>query len=236
MRIEHKMNTQLLVGKLNLHKVALTFIVLAGLCFNHAAMAGKKGDFEYSFIIPYTEDIDIEFAGGAQANIQGDIGFGFGISNFYSDQLVTKVDFTWNSSSYSAQRVLDDGNGTRESYSGSFNSFSLLFGGDYYITQSKISPFVSLNIGYSYIDSNIPSSTPASTCWWDAWYGYVCNTYTPTYDSDTWFYGGGLGIRLDVGDSHFVKIGYYEEWIDIDGSVGNTSFNTIRLEIGGKIM
>ncbi len=209
--------------------------VIVALISCQTVLAREEADVEYSFIIPYLDGEVIEFDGGAEASIESDIGFGFGVSGFYSDQMAGRMDFLWNSSSYAATRVLDDGNQTEELFAGSFDSFSLLFGGDYYLTRSKLAPFVSANFGYTYIDSNIPANAPVSACWWDPWYGYICDSYIPTYAKDTWSYGVGAGIRFDVSDRHFIKFGYYEEWIDIDRAKGSPGIGVFKLEFGGKL-
>ncbi len=205
------------------------------LALSSISLAARTGDVEYSFVIPATESTVIDFDGGAQANIDGDVGFGFGFGVYYSEQFVAKMEFNWNSSSYSGTRILDDGNRTSETISGAFNSFNWLVGGDYYLTRSKVAPFVSANIGYSYLDSNIPSGAPSSACWWDPWLGYICNTFVPTYTKDTWFYGAGLGVRFEINERTFFKIGYYEEVMDIDRATNDPSVGMFKIEFGGRM-
>jgi len=199
------------------------------------SLARKVGDVEYTFILPYLESETLKFDGGSEAAIESDIGFGFGVSVFHSKQLAGRMDFTWNSSSYTGTRILDDANLTTERFGGRFDSFNMLFGGDYYLTPNDLAPFISGNFGYSYIDSNIPSGVPQTACWWDPWFGYVCDYVQPTFARDTWFYGVGAGLRLDLTDRNFIKLGYYEQYLDLDRLDGSPALGIFKLEIGGKL-
>ena len=197
--------------------------------------ARKAGDFEFYITAPFTEGTTLNFEGGASAEIQDDVGFGLGFGGFMTDQVVVRGNMAWNSASYNATRVLDDADNTTERYGGRYESFSLAIGTDYYFNTGKFSPFVSGDLGLLFIDSNIPSGRPDTICWWDPWYGYICDTYQPSFSDDTWFYGIGLGVRMDFGRSTFAKFGYYEEWVDFNKVVGSPSFSIFRFEFGWTV-
>jgi len=217
----------------NAHLNVLNCMVcLLAMSFGGALHAGQAGDYDFYIVVPFTNGEDLEFDGGAEAKIEDDIGFGFGFGTFITKNLVVRGNMTWNSASYSATRILDDGNNSREVFGGKYDSSSLSLGADYYFTTGRFSPFVSADLGLFYIDSNIPSGRPVSQCWWDPWYGYTCDSYQPSFGDNTWFYGVGAGARMEFGRSNFFKLGYYERWVDFDRVSGSPSFGIFRFEFG----
>lgn len=197
--------------------------------------AREAGDFEFYMVVPFTEGTTLNFDGKAKATIQDDFGFGLGFGALMTDQVAVRGNMTWNSASYNATRVLDDADNTTELFGGRYDSFSLAIGTDYYFNTGKFTPFVSADLGILFIDSNIPSGRPVSSCWWDPWYGYICDVFQPSFGDDTWFYGVGLGVRRDFGRSNFVKFGYYEEWVDFDNVDDTSSFGIYRFEFGWTV-
>jgi len=63
--------------------------------------------------------------------------------------------------------VLDDAEDTRQFLSIALDSFSASVGGEYYLNSCQLKPFLSANIGWNRIDTNIPSGLPDTVCWWD---------------------------------------------------------------------
>ena len=217
--------------------VALKYIItaLAMMLWTSISVAGEKGDVEVSIIVPHIESIDVTFDGGARAEIEKDVGFGFGFSTFFTDQIVGRMNFSWNSSSYAATRILDDDDNTAQRFGGNYASFALGFGGDYYFTPGRIAPFVSAELGYFYIDSNIAAGRPQTVCWWDPWYGYICDVYQPSFGGDGLYYGLGLGVRMEFKQNGFVKLGYYENSLDVDRATSDPDVGVIRFELGMSV-
>ena len=193
----------------------------------------QSGTTEVSLIIPYSYSETIDFEGGASADIDGDHGFGIGFAYNIKHNLATKVDFVWHSRNYAATRVLDDGDNTTERYAGRLDDFNLRIGADYYLTSGRIAPFINGNAGWTFVDSNIPSGPPSSVCWWDPWLGYICSSSVPTHTDSSWFYGAGLGLRIDLGRSNFAKITYLETWVDdLNHTTDLPGFSSVRFEFG----
>ena len=214
-------------------KIALLSII-ASLFVSSNAFAGREGASEAAFVVPYLYGERYEFEGGASAEFNSDAGFGFNISHFYSNNLAMRFDFMWNSVGYSATRVLDDNQGTTEKVGGRLDSFNMGFGADYYFGNGKVSPFVSGNLGWNFTDTNIPAGPSGSVCWWDPWWGYICQGYQPTHTETNYYYGVGGGIRADFARDKFLKIGYYTSWIDFDHSSDSAELQSLRIEFGSS--
>ena len=54
------------------------------------------------------------------------------------------------------------------------------FTGSYNFSEKEFTPFVTGGLGWTYIDTNIPTGLPENICWAYPWYGYYCTTYVPT--------------------------------------------------------
>lgn len=194
------------------------------------ATAERAGHMDASFSMPYFLGKDFNFDGGASVDINSDPGFGFSMAYNVSNHLATRLDFSFNNVSYSGTRVLDDGARTQDRILGSLDTFSLKIGGDYYVLPGNFTPFLHASLGWHYLDTNIASGPPGSFCWWDPWFGYICDGYQPTYTENNLVYGIGGGLRMDFRSS-FVKLGYHLDYLDVDNT-GSIDFETVKLEIG----
>lgn len=205
------------------------------LCSSVAVSARDLGTAEYTFYIPVVESTSIDFQGGANLETEQDFGFGMGFGGAITDSIVGSVTFSFNNIHYSAERIIDDSDRSRERISSRLDTFSIAVGGDYYFTDEKLSPFVNLNMGYTFINTNIASGPPQGVCWWDPWWGYICDSYVPTYSENSFNYGGGVGLRLDVSRYTFFKLGYYEQVLDINKAKGSPKLSMFKLEVGRKM-
>jgi opacity protein-like surface antigen len=207
-------------------------LALLGTSIGTNAQSGREGDMEFVLQMPYFEGKELGFDGGARADIDDDAGFGMGLAYNYTDRLALNGFINWNSPDYLIERVLEDGRS--EFLSSEMDTFNVGLGGDFYFSTGRLSPFISGVVGANYIDTNIPSGLPDTVCWWDPWYGYVCISDTPTHDEWSFYYGVGAGLRLDFGQSAFIKAGYYQNYMDFDNASGSTEVESYRLELGFK--
>ena len=93
-----------------------------------------------------------------------------------------------------------------------------------------LTPYLQAGIGYGKLDSNIPSQPPTTGCWWDPWWGYICDTQWKTHESSEFTYNLGIGVRWDVNGALFVRGAYNREWFGADA--GDLEFDTLNLDIG----
>ena len=83
------------------------------------------------------------------------------------------------------------------------------FFGTYNILAGNFTPFVTGGMGWTYIDTNIPSGLPENVCWAYPWYGYYCATYVQTQSTTRFSYNVGAGLRLDAGRGVFRAAGEF---------------------------
>lgn len=180
----------------------------------------------------FLDQTTLDFEGGAKAQINDDVGFGFGFAYNKSNQLALGFDISWNSANYTATRVLDNPDRETQQVGGVLDSSSLLFGGTYYLGGMALAPFVSANLGWTYVDSNIPTGPEEDVCWWDPYWGYVCGSYVPTASSWEFTYGAGLGLRWDMTNRVFLRGSANRMWIDFDKATDTTEYTVWRVDIG----
>lgn len=212
------------------------FSAILGLLFLNTELLAQTNTFRssghgaFTLSIPYMGEETIGFEGGAGAEINGDYGFGFGYMYQQTSKFAWGFDSSWNSSNYTGTRI--DEIGDKDTFGGVFDSFSLSTSADYYFLDKPITPYIRGELGWSQLDSNIPAGPPLTTCWWDPWYGYLCDYIQPTYSDSSWHYGLGLGVRADINSAFFLKLSYSQRWLDLDRAKGNTGLDIWRLEIG----
>jgi len=100
----------------------------------------------------------------------------------------------------------------------------------YHFFRGPLTPFVQAGVGWSKVDSNIPNAPPVTGCWWDPWWGYICDTAWSTYDTSQFTYNLGLGLRWDVNDALFMRGTYNREFMSLDR--GSLDVDLLGLEIG----
>ncbi len=219
-------------------KMPRIFLSIAGLLLlaipqiNMAAGSSRAGEYELTFQARHMDSTTISFDNEAGADINSDLGFGFSFGYNVNDNLALRGKLSWLSAGYTATRILDDGNGTVEKYSSTLDASTLGFGADYYFGRGKISPFVGGSIGWTFVDTNIPSGPPSSVCWWDPWWGYVCNTTRPTFSSTEFSYGAEIGFRFDLNKKTFIRTSIGEYYIDYSNTSGDTSSSVILVDFG----
>jgi opacity protein-like surface antigen len=217
---------------MNMKKAALLGGLVSAITLSaSSALADRSDSYEFTLQVPYTYAETIESSGGAQIETEADAGFGFSVGYNYSNNFNLHGNFTWNSTSYSATSIIDTPSPTTEAYGGVMDAFTASLTGDYYFGNGALQPFVSGSLGWSTINSNIAAGPVEGVCWWDPWWGYICDYYQPTYGTDSWTYGVGGGLRFDISDKLFLRGGYSERWIDLDNA-GNTSIGTLTVEFG----
>jgi opacity protein-like surface antigen len=105
--------------------------------------------------------------------------------------------------------------------------------GTYNFFQSRLTPFVTGGLGWTWIDTNIASEPPQAGCWW-TWYGYVCTSWQNTKTVDAFSYQLGAGIRYDVSDSFVVQGSYRMTWMNLKDAEGTPNIDGFQLSIGWK--
>jgi opacity protein-like surface antigen len=210
---------------------ALMLINCIALASPFTESSRREGGFEIVLQTHYTESSTLSGSGGSSVDINDDWGAGFGFGYNFTEHWEFNFDVGWNSFNYSATAGGDVDPEFSNKYNGQLDTSSSLFSATYNFMDKRFTPFVSGALGWVFIDTNIPTGPPGTSCWWDPWYGYICSSYVPTKTSTEFTYGGTVGVRMDLAPSFFLRLGYNMMWLDLD-NVDSTSFNSWRLDAG----
>lgn len=210
-------------------------LVAAGVCVTlpAPALARQAGDFEYSFGVVQSLSDSVDGRQGSSLNLSSRTGFQFGIDYYLQRKLSVGFDMTWVRPKYGATLVPDDG-GDPIDVSYRADIFTGQFNGAYSFIDGPITPFVEASLGWTYFDSNISGSPPIVGCWWDPWWGYVCDGFYSTYNSTSFSYGAAAGLRWDFRRDLSLKGSY--RWLEVesDRTVNKPVLEQVTLEIGWR--
>jgi len=176
----------------------------------------------------YLNSETIKFDNGSKAEINGDMGWIFGFGYNFNENLALDMELGWNSVSYTGTRVQTSPPAT-DQFSGWLDTTSTRFNLTYNFMAKTFTPFVSANIGWAWIDTNIPAGPGG--IWCDPWTGW-CAPYQPTYSKSEFGYGAALGVRFDVKDNLFLRGIIGEQWVDVNGADSTPSFTNYRFDFG----
>jgi len=202
--------------RLVLRSIVLTAL-LVGAC-GHSALAQDRAThratfWDFTLQTRYIGSVEITGDGGASAKLEDDLGWGFGFGYNVNERFNIGFFTSWRYTNYNAKRGVDGIAVDSLKYSGSLETATIGLSGDWNILPRKFTPYVSGSIGYTLVDTNIPTDA-YSGCWYDPWYGYVCGTAVDTYTADAASYSLGAGVRLELSKAVFFKVGYEHDWID----------------------
>jgi len=100
----------------------------------------------------------------------------------------------------------------------------------YNFMQRSFTPYIEGGIGWTKLDSNIPSSPPQTGCWWDPWWGYICFTDWDTYKASKFTYNLAVGVRWDFSNFMYSKAAYNREFLSLKN--GSLNFDMVTVELG----
>lgn len=211
-------------------------VLLAALLISPAMAkesSNRAGKFEMSLPLTSTASEEIQGERGSRANIESDPGIGFSFAFNLDEHWALGMDFLWHSSDYRTTTTPDIGNASSAfDRTGTIDINTTSFTAAYYFSPSRFTPYVSGNLGRTWIDTNIPDGAPVNSCWWDPYWGQYCGTSVPTKSDVFWSYGLGLGIRWDSSGPLFLRASVNEQWLDVGGAAGTPSFTIYRVDIG----
>jgi len=214
--------------------VALLAVSISAVAADLASYRPRQGQYEFTLQPRYVASKDIDVGGGSTLELDQAFGFGLGIGYNFTNKLALALDWSWTSLDYQARIATTDsiGNTTgTTTASGTLDASTFALNLSYYFLEGPLTPFVTGGIGWTWVDTNIPSGLPQTGCWWDPWYGYICTSYQETYADDYFSYSLGVGGRWDVTLGFFLRGSVVWQWMDI-GKAGTTDFPIGRLDLG----
>ena len=106
---------------------------------------------------------------------------------------------------------------------------TLMLDATYLFLPGAIKPFGKVGLGWNWANTNIASGPPQVGCWWDPWWGYVCNGYQPTHSASSFAYQLGAGVQTNFTRSFAVNLDYQYTWINLSHASSTPGFGALEL-------
>ena len=193
---------------------------------NYTKRSGK-GESTFKFV--YSQDSMIDAQGGSSVDLKSDFGWGFTLGYNLNPHITFNYEFSSTTPSYKATLVSDDGATAVVNHK--MNIYDSQFNVAYNLLDSSFTPYVQAGAGWSYVDSNIAKGPPGAVCWWDPWWGYVCNSYQNTFSDTRFSYNAAVGLRYELPNHFLLKASYRQSVIDFSHS-DNASIGSYQIELG----
>ncbi len=192
----------------------------------------RKERYEITLQPRYIASKSIGFEGGSKIDLDPTLGFGVGFGYNFTNNIALHLDGSWSESDYKAKIATYNGSASGTTTADGTLGFGTIAANlSYYFLDGPLTPFVMGGIGWTWVDSNIPSGPPDQYCWYDPWYGDVCQEYQHTYTANYFSYNLGLGARWDMTSAFFLRGSVVWQWIDL-GRTGTTDFMGGRMDLG----
>ena len=184
--------------------------------------------WDFSVQTRYVGEQTRDGAAGSGVSIESDLGWGLGFGYNVNERFDVGLFFSWRSANYTATVVPEINPEDTQTYSNWLDTSTLAVSADWNILPKRFTPYVSGALGWTLMNTNIPADVYAG-CWYDPWYGYVCAGDVATYGVDVFSYSIGAGVRLEVSQAVFIRVGYDYNGIDLEGADG---LNIFRVDAG----
>jgi hypothetical protein len=208
--------------------LALTMLALGA--NNASAQSTRAGTWDFGIFAMDQSSETLSGEQGSTLDIAGRLGWGITALYNANDHLAVGIDFGWNRPNYEATRIVENPLGPN-TIGSKLDMFSYELKGVFHFIDGPLTPFVEASAGWTNMDSNIPDGPPTSGCWWDPWWGYVCDSFNSTYSKTRFSYGGAVGLRFDMPNGIGIKGSYGIKEIDTSNSTEGASFDVWKLEL-----
>ncbi len=178
--------------------------------------------------INYMPTTNTGFDGGSTVEFNTSTGFLVGIGYELSQHFEVGANFTYDERDYEA-RLAGDDPGEVFPVTGSLESMGVMFDATYYFMTGRFTPFITTGIGWNFVDTNIPTEPPQVGCWWNPWYGYICEGFQDTKNVDGFAYQLGAGMRYRLSPSLSLSGSYEMSWLDFPKAQGTPTFDGFQL-------
>lgn len=191
----------------------------------------RKSDFYFS--PSFVNGQNYSFEGGSSVQTDTGTGWGFGWHYNFDQHWAAGVEFGWGYIDYRATVQSVGNTQGPQRISGTMYTSNLRFAGTYNLASGPLTPFLTANAGWTYVDTGIPTGLPQNACWYYPWWGTYCANVTPTASTTKFSYGAGLGVRADIGRSFTLRGMVSQQYVDFS-NFSTTPWTVWRIDLGAR--
>lgn len=210
---------------------ACLLLVLSCVTAEASSFDSRFKKWEFYLAPQVTNSKNIHFDNGAEANLEKDSSLGFGVGYNINSHIELALEFVSGNTNYTSTSIPEDPNISPVTNRGSLYTSTINFGFTYNFLSAPFTPYVTANVGSTYIDSGVFTGNVGTGCYWYPYWGYYCGPVAQTYTSTELSYGGALGLRYDFNRKLFIKGEARKSYIDM-GDSKTPDFDTLRFIIG----
>jgi len=190
----------------------------------------RDGRFEGSVILAFQTGLQQSNDGGSEIDVDSTAGWGLSFGWNWTENWNLSYRLVSTSPGYSATIVPQDTDLEPILINHDMSKVSNQFNVTYNFRSKAFTPYVVAGVGWTKLDSNIPSAPPEVDCWWDPWWGYICFSDWETYKTTEFSYSLGAGLRWDINKIVYSKASYTREFLSVNS--GSIHFDMAILELG----
>jgi opacity protein-like surface antigen len=190
----------------------------------------RDGTWEAALLIGNQGGLDVSGENGSSLDLDSELGWGFSLGWNLTSKWNFNYRFMLAKPGYTATIVPENTALPPQTLSYDADRYSNQLNAVFNFFDGPLTPYLQAGIGYTMLDSNVPSAPPDVACWWDPWYGYICFSDWETYDTSGFSYNLGAGLRWDVNPALFLRGAYNREFYS--GDRADFDFDTLTLEVG----
>jgi opacity protein-like surface antigen len=190
----------------------------------------RDGRWEGSVILAFQTGLDEAYQNGSALSVDSTAGWGVSFAWNWTEHWNLAYRLVSTSPKYTALIVPEETDIVPQTLQHKMSKYSHQFNVTYNFSRRAFTPFVAAGIGWTKLDSNVPSSPPQVGCWWDPWWGYICVSDWKTYNTSKLTYNLGAGVRWDINNLLFTKATYTREFLDVKN--GSINFDMAIFELG----
>lgn len=194
----------------------------------------RAGTWDVGFVVLDTGSDTVYGEQGTSLAVEGDTGWGGWGSYNFTDRLAVSFDYTYLSPRYRATYRLDNGGGQLETLSHVASVGNLQVKGTFYFLDGPLTPYVEAGAGWAWVDSNVATGPPTTGCWWDPWWGYICQSYYNTYNDRSASYSAAVGIRWDLSADYTLRADYGILNVDTSAASDPIEVTALRVAFGWR--
>ncbi len=215
-------------------------ILIAALALSSTAAAQQNTRnqmWEFDLLVGNLDGVSLDGANGSSIDTDSTSMFGLAFAYNFNSHFSLGGELSWGSPDYNATIILDDGFGNPgepQVIRHKMDLFSYGFTGTFNLLKGPLTPYAELGFGWTEMDSNVADQPPITGCWWDPWWGYICNTYTSTFSKTRERLNGAIGLRWDMDNGMTLKGSYGLMQIDTGSGTEDADMNYYRFDLGWR--
>jgi opacity protein-like surface antigen len=206
---------------------------LASVALLANATQGQDRDpgWEFGLDVLYQDSQSATFEGGSSIETDSDYGLSATFGYRINSRLEVGFALDWQNIDYQATLIPQVASQRPLNVRASLEAFTPRAYANFNFMEGPFTPFITGAVGWSFIDTNIPSGLPQDYCWFDPWWGPVCVRDQPTASVDELAYDLGVGVRLDLRSNFSLRFAYERHWVDYEKASSTPEFDQLKLGV-----